>query len=357
MIDPHVHLRDWNENDKDTLAHGMRAALLVGINALFEMPNTSPPLTSRALIGKRLSDAQNCKSNLSETMTYGLYAGLTEDKAQREEMIKVYKDLYPSVIGFKLFACHSTGNMGIVEYEEQLEIYQQLVKAGYQGMLAVHCEKESFFKPEIYDPEYAESHCDARPPKAEIESVNDQLRIAEESGFSGILHICHVTLPETVRVLEEHRNERKLSCTLTCGVTAHHALLSRGRVCHDGNLYKVNPPLRDSASQIELFSMLREGRIDWIESDHAPHTITQKQQGASGIPGFSGFGILIQTLIKQGIRQDILDKITGGRFIELNNLSITPHRLSIDELEEGIMQTLYEYPYDTWTRVKYLQDK
>jgi dihydroorotase len=348
MIDPHVHLRDWKQSHKETLAHGMRAAALAGIDRVFDMPNTDPPLTSRERIERRLTDARTSMETLELPMTYGLYAGLTEDPHQRDEVIDAFRELFPSVIGFKLFAGHSTGHMGIISGEQQLEVYRQLAQRGYTGLLAVHCEKEDLLRPDLWDPHRPQTHCDARPVSAETASVRDQLQFARESGFAGTLHICHVSSPETILIVEQTRAAGGLPCTVTCGVTPHHALLARESVSHEGNLVKMNPPLRDAAAQQQLFAMLLAGRVDWIESDHAPHTIADKQAGASGIPGFSGYDRLVQALIAQGISPELLHRLTGGRFAEVTGLPACHGSIDQHLLAQGMELSAAMYPYDPW---------
>lgn len=131
---------------------------------------------------------------------------------------------FPQVTGLKMFAGHSTGNMGIPDPEAQLQVYRTLADLNYTGVLMVHCEKECLLRPELFNPGRPESHLDARPPEAEVESVRDQIRWAGESGFRGVLHICHLSVPQSLTLIEKSRNS--LDGRLTCGITPHHALLS-----------------------------------------------------------------------------------------------------------------------------------
>ncbi len=343
MIDPHVHLRDWEQSDKETLRNGMETALRSGLTGLFEMPNTAPPLTSGETVLRRIADARKV---LPDNFIYGLYAGLTNDYAQRQAMLELYEQLFPTVIGFKLFAGHSTGNMGILDTEAQREIYRQLAGYGYRGILAVHCEKESELHPELWDPSHPESHSLARPAAAELASVKDQVSFAQDAGFSGILHVCHVSHPDTVEYIEEMR-EKGVTCTISCGITPHHALLNSEAADQRGNLLKMNPPLRDIAAQERIYEMLLSGRIDWIESDHAPHTLADKAAGASGIPGFSGYLHLVRRLISDGIDGDLLRSLTGERFLSLvkypGDLAIT-HEVTDDQIAAAAAA----YPWDPW---------
>ncbi len=328
MIDPHVHLRDWEQSNKETLLHGIGTAYRSGINGLFEMPNTSPVLTCRDAIVHRIADAGEALKKLSlgpGDILYGIYTGLTHDREQRTEALELYDEFFPTVIGFKLFAGHSTGNMGITEEDAQRAIYRQLADSGYEGILAVHCEKESLMHPELWDIDRPETHGDARPSVAELQSVKDQLTHAIETGFSGTLHICHVSHPDTVELIKEIKSG-DLCFKITCGVTPHHALLNNDDVDHNGNLMKMNPPLRDRASQLKLYSQLIHGDIDWIESDHAPHTLEDKRAGASGIPGFTGYVRLVQKLLADKIDSELLKDLIGRRFLNVIGLSGVDNR-------------------------------
>ncbi|HRV24432.1 MAG TPA: amidohydrolase family protein, partial [Sphaerochaeta sp.] len=99
MIDPHVHLRDWNLSAKETLAHGLLVAERSGFTAVIDMPNTDPPLTTKARIIKRIEAANRTERNVF----YHLWAGVTGDPAQIDEVVKSCEELFPSVVGLKLF--------------------------------------------------------------------------------------------------------------------------------------------------------------------------------------------------------------------------------------------------------------
>ena len=130
MIDAHVHLRDWGQSEKETLLHGMSVALSCGVDELFDMPNTSPPLTERASVERRISDAKRC----GLPVRYHLYAGVTSDPSQIEEVVALTREYPSEVIGLKMFAGHSTGNMGLVEGDIQKKVYRTLASLGYEGV-------------------------------------------------------------------------------------------------------------------------------------------------------------------------------------------------------------------------------
>lgn len=307
MIDPHAHLRDWEQAEKETLAHGLAVARAQGIDAVFEMPNTAPPLTSCATVERRLEQGAAVARRVG--ITHGLYIGLTADPDQIREAVDLHTRHYPNVVGMKLYAGHSTGRMGVPEVESQAVIYRTLADLGYRGLLAVHAEKESLLT--VWDPARPSSHARARPPVAETESVRDQIRLAAEAGFRGVLHLAHVSVPETLRIARSARATTP-PFRITTGVTPHHVLLCAEDMDRpEGYLLKVNPPLRERALQRELHDALLGGEVDWIETDHAPHTRADKTVGhASGIPVFPFYRRFVAYLRVRGLTETRLHELT-----------------------------------------------
>lgn len=301
MIDPHVHLRDWNQTEKETVAHGLSVAKACGFTHVFDMPNTNPPLTCCKTIRERFALAEGI-----EGITYHIWAGLTADPGQIAEVVEVYRELYPRVVGLKLFLGQSTGNMGICDYDTLLTVFRTLKALDYRGVVAIHAEKESLLHPERYIPGHFETHSLARPVEAEIESVSDAVSLVEKSGFAGTLHVAHVS---TQGAIEEIVKARK-NMRITMGVTPHHALFTTQDAADHSRYLKMNPPLRGEADRRAVFKALMDGTATWIESDHAPHTQEQKENGASGIPGFQNMLLLMDALQKKGISKDRLHELT-----------------------------------------------
>lgn len=352
MIDAHVHLRDGAQAAKETLVHGMRVGATCGIDAFFDMPNTPVPLLSQQAIEERLAcgmaAAQQVEKIVGRPLFYGVYGGLTADPLQITAMVKLYGRLFPRMVGLKLFACHSTGNLGIVDPSEQRNIYRLLAKIGYTGVLAVHCEKESCMKIDLWDENNVASYCDVRPGEAEAASVADQMAFAEDAGFAGTLHVCHISTAKALSVVAEARLK---GMRMTCGSTAHHALLNRSAACHMGNLVKMNPPLRAQSDCDALVSALADGSIDWIESDHAPHTLEDKEKGAAGIPGFAGLLLLVRHLRKRGVSEDRLAVLCGRRVNEVFGLDL-PVTVPSDQLiNAALEQARRAYPWDPFCTV------
>ncbi|MDY0288354.1 MAG: dihydroorotase family protein [Sphaerochaeta sp.] len=346
MIDAHVHLRDWGQSEKDTLLHGMSSALFCGVDELFDMPNTSPPLTDRASIEQRIADAKRC----ALPVRYHLYGGVTADPRQMEEVVALTREYPIEVIGLKMFAGHSTGNMGLIEGETQRKVYRTLAALGYEGVVALHCEKESLLRSDLEDASDYSTHSLARPPEAEIGSVADQIRYSEEEGFAGHLHICHLSLVSSLELVEAAKQRGR---RISCASTPHHLLLNSVHAS-DHNLYaKMNPPLRSEAERKALFEALLAGRIDWVETDHAPHTLADKEGGASGIPGFSGLLLLVQRLYEAGCPPTLMTSLLGARVQQVFSLEARqvyiPPRSGIEELSQQAAQA---YPFDSFAPLR-----
>ena len=288
MTDAHVHFRDWNQKNKETVLHGMLIGAKAGFNIFFDMPNTNPPVTSKDAAIKRLElgeEAEKQLGKLGYDVHYHTYLGLTSDKDQIKEMVMTYNELFPRVCGLKMFASQSTGNMGIIGKDIQFEIYRTLAELDYKGVLAVHCEKEELFCPDLL------SHSMKRPSESEVQSVKDQISNAEKAGFKGNLHIAHIS---TEGALDEVRKARERGIIrITCGATPHHILQNSDS---ETEIVKMNPPLRPESDRRAVWNALFDGTVNWVESDHAPHTLEDKQTGASGIPGFEGMLLTIRAL-------------------------------------------------------------
>ncbi len=329
MIDPHVHCRDWKQSHKETIEHALSVAERVGLSGIFDMPNTSPPVNSRELIEKRLADAYKTNSPIF----YGLYAGLTSNQNQIKEVVKTWREFFPKVVGLKMFAGHSVGNLGIVEEDEQRLVYQTLSNEGYEGVLAVHCERESLLSPNLWNPLNPKSHSYARPNESEVRSVKDQIGFAMQYQFRGILHIAHISIPESVGLVDMARQEGSIK--ISCGLTPHHCLLNYDLVpeSKDGLVYKVNPPIRDNVSQKRMLELLKQGKIDWIETDHAPHTLKEKLETPfmSGFPGMPFYPHFLDLLKDSGFSEEQVRNLTHKNIcdtfrVDLPERNINPNK-------------------------------
>ena len=339
FIDPHVHCRDGNESYKETIAHALSVAERAGFTAIFDMPNTDPPIISRQQAAERIKLSKKANS----PVLYGLHMALTADADQVRQAVDAY-DEFPEVVGFKLYAGHSVGNIGITSLEQQRHIYQTLVMCGYRGVIAVHCEKDDMINRELWDPENPVTHANSRPPEAEIAAVKDQVQLAIDYGFRGTLHIVHISVPEAVDLVDEARRKIRV----TCGATPHHLLLDTGRLqMPDGLLYKMNPPLRPEGMPGKLFSYLKHGKIDWIETDHAPHTMKEKTAAPfmSGMPSLHYYPRFVNWLRKNGFSEQQIKDLTFDNVSKAYGMQVKQRQC------EPSTNLGNEYPYDPFKGV------
>ena len=284
FIDPHVHCRDWNQREKETIRTACAAAAHGGVTRIHDMPNTDPPVLTQDDVVRRIEDA----AKSSCPVEYGLYVGVTDGPGQIRQAAEAVSK-YPQVMGLKMYAGESTGGMALSDPDDQLMVYKVLASAGYKGVLMVHCEKESLFKGESWSVNNPETWCALRPPESETESVREQIELAVKAGFKGHLHVCHATVPETAKIIAGSPS----TLSVSCGLSPHHALLSSESMRNKsrGLYYKVNPPLRSAEDAMGMVKALISKRIDWIETDHAPHRLAEKLNHPylSGVPGLDNY--------------------------------------------------------------------
>lgn len=311
-IDPHVHFRDGEQSYKETIVHGLSVAREQGVDVVFDMPNTSKPILTKEDVEKRLSLVPK-----SERERYFLYIGATSNEKQLKDAVDLVVNV-KEVIGVKMFAGKSTGDLAIIDEEKQRKVYSVLSKKKYKGVLAVHCEKEKYMN-DCFNPQKPYSHAISRPNIAEIESIKDQIRFAKESNFQGTLHICHVSCKESVDLIDKARKEIKI----TCGVTPHHLHWDDSKLKGDhGLLYKMNPPLRSKEDVKALQRYLKEGKIDWIETDHAPHAIGEKLHSGypSGYPSLYLYKKCVENFLPSlGLSEKQIEDITFNNIIKAFN--------------------------------------
>ncbi len=294
-IDSQVHFREPGNEHKEDLETGSRAAVLGGVTAVFEMPNTSPPTTSREAIDDKLARAKNRMH-----CDYAFYAGATP--ANITELAVLEK--LPGVCGIKAFLGSSTGTLLLSKPEDILAA----LKSGTRRV-AVHSEDEDRL---IARKAFAErgkpaTHPVWRDVETARASTERVLALAKKAGRR--LHVLHVTTGDEIPLLAAAKD------FATAETTPQHLTLSAPE-CYErlGSYAQMNPPIRDESHRQALWQAVREGVIDVIGSDHAPHTREEKDKTypdtPSGMPG-------VQTLVTL-----LLDHVNKGnmsleRFVDL----------------------------------------
>ncbi|WP_297507708.1 dihydroorotase [Thermococcus sp.] len=271
LIDTHVHLRDFKEKKKETVESGTKSALHGGITAVFDMPNTSPPVMDSRTFEKRLE--------LFEGRAYADYALGFLLKDNCREAVNSGADFY------KVFMGSSTGGIYSENFESDYSCSPEV--------LSVHAEDAEVI---AKNPE--------RPPEAESRAIKRALNVAES--LKKPLNICHVSTRDGV----EEILKRGFSW-VTFEVTPHHLFLTR-RDYERNPLLKVYPPLRTEEHRRALWENLP--RVPIIASDHAPHTLEDKAEGAAGIPGLETEVALLLDAVNRGIMTlgEVVEKMHEG---------------------------------------------
>ena len=314
-IDPHVHCRDEKQEHKETIAHALKVAERAGFTAIFDMPNADPPITTEERVQDRIAIAEHAES----PVFYGLYVGATPDTDQVKRIIDVTRK-YPQVVGIKQFCTHSVGDCKVIGQENQRRVWQTLAEEGYTGVMALHCEKHELIRTDLWNTDIPEKHCHTRPPEAEIESITEKLQPAREAGYKGIITIEHISTAEGVRIVNQEK-----TLNVYCGACPHHLLLnSTAMLRRDGTKWKMNPPLRPPGMQQDLYQMLTNGRISWIETDHAPHTEEEKlgPPYMSGIPGLHTYPRFIELLRWEGMKEARIRELTFDNIVRAYGLNL-----------------------------------
>lgn len=317
IIDPHVHFRDFNQAYKETVQHGLEVARDSGLSAVFDMPNTDPAITNRDVLEARLKLAKD--ANVPEVF-YGVYLGATANTEQLKRAVELYRK-FPQVVGFKLYAGESVGDLAVVNILDQMNVYRVLAEEGYDGVLGIHAESERAMRKSVWNPSNPITHCIARPPEAEVESIKEQLILYNDSKFPGKIHIHHVSCPESVEIIGK---AKKKGVRISSGVCPHHLFYNQEKMnSNDGILWKMNPPLRPRGYNMKMLELLRDGKIDLIETDHAPHSTEDKfEKHMSGIPGLPWWPAVVEYLKMNNFSDKRIEEVTFGNAQKIFNIDI-----------------------------------
>ncbi len=264
VIDDQVHFREPGLTHKANIATESRAAIAGGITSFIEMPNTVPQTTTIEKLEEKFEIAAK-----TSYANYSFMFGGTNDNL--EEVIKVDKK---KVAGLKLFLGSSTGNM-LVDNPEVLE----KIFASTDLLISVHCEDEQTVRDNTakYKAEYGEDipielHPIIRSEEACYLSSSKAVELAKKTGAR--LHVFHLS---TAKELDLFTNEIPLKeKKITAEVCIHHLWFSDEDYKRKGTLIKWNPAVKTANDREALFQALLEDKLDVIATDHAPHTIEEK---------------------------------------------------------------------------------
>lgn len=266
VIDPQVHFREPGSEHKEDLASGSRAAARGGVTSFLEMPNTRPPTTTQAALDDKLARAAR-----SSVVNYGFFIGATPHNAATLDGIG-------PACGIKVFMGASTGDL-LVDRPEDLE---RIFATGTR-LIAVHAEDQECIERhrDLFrhrrDPA---AHSETRPRECALKATSLALELSKR--YRRRLHILHVSTKEEVALLR-----RDKPAWVTAEAVPNHLFLNCADYERQGARVIMNPPIRDPEDNAALWDALRDGVLDFIATDHAPHTLEEKQgyPAPAGMPG------------------------------------------------------------------------
>ena len=287
LCDVHVHFREPGFSYKETIASGSAAAAHGGYTAVCTMPNLSPVPDCAEHLKAQL-DAID-KSAVIEVIPYGAIT-----VGEKGEELSDMESMADKVCAF------SDDGRGV---QNDGMMREAMAKAKRLGkIIAAHCEDNSLlFGGYIHDGEYAKAHGHRGiSSESEYRQIERDLRLAEETGCA--YHVCHISTKESVELI---RQAKARGGDVTSETAPHYLVLCDEDMQEDGR-FKMNPPLRGEADRLALIEALRDGTIDMIATDHAPHSAEEKSRGleksAFGITGLeTAFPVLWTGLVEPGI--------------------------------------------------------
>jgi dihydroorotase len=319
-IDSHVHFRDWEkQKHKETVKHGLEVAIDSGLSAVFDMPNTYPAITTEEIALRRLKLAERVSNN---DVFYGVYLGATANPEQLKRAVDTVRK-HRQVVGIKLYAGESVGDLAVINPIDQLIVYGTLAQEGYEEVLVVHAEKEDKMHRSFWNPSIPISHCIARPPEAEVESVKEQIALSKYTKFPGKLHIAHISCIDSV---EQVNKAKSNGLDISCEITPHHLIYDMSKMLNfeSGIFFKMNPPLRPIEQQQLLLHSLKIGKIDFLVTDHAPHTLKEKIENPfmSGIPGTPWYPLFAEYLRSNDFSNKRIEEVLFSKIAQRFDLDI-----------------------------------
>jgi len=322
FIDLHVHLREPGGEHKETIETGTLAAARGGFTTIAAMPNTRPvPDTAEHLqaLNKRIEETAHVRVLP--------YASITIREAGKE-----LTD-FASLKENGAFAFTDDG-VGIQQAGMMYEAMKQAAAVG--AAVVAHCEDNTLiYGGAVHDGEFASKFgVPGIPSICEAVHIARDVLIAEAAGCH--YHVCHISTKESVRTV---RDAKKAGIHVTAEVTPHHLLLCDEDIPGLNTNYKMNPPLRGREDREALIEGLLDGTIDFIATDHAPHTEEEKAAGMKtapfGIVGLeTAFPLLYTNFVKAGI-------ITLKQLVDwMTEKPAKAFNLPFGRLEEGTIADL-----------------
>ena len=304
LVDLHVHLRAPGFEAKETIATGTAAAAHGGFTTVCSMPNLNPAPDTVEHLQVQLDAIKR-----DAVVKVLPYATITRERYGRE--LVDFAALKPMVAGF------SDDGSGVQSDDVMRAAMAEAVKA--DAIIAAHCEVNELLKGGyIHDGEYAAKHghkgiCS----ESEWQQIERDIELASECGCR--YHVCHISTKESVELI---RQAKQRGVKITCETGPHYLTMCDMDLQEEGR-FKMNPPIRSAEDRDALVEGIKDGTIDVVATDHAPHTLAEKSRGlagsAMGVVGLeTSFAVIYTKVVREGV-------ITLEKAVEL--LSEAPRKI------------------------------
>ncbi len=297
VIDSHVHMREPGLTHKEDLETGSRAAVLGGVTAVFEMPNTEPTTTTAEALANKVR-----RGHHRMHCDFAFYIGATRENTHQLGEL----ELLPGACAVKVFMGSSTGSLLVEDDASVREILKVIRRRA-----AFHSEDEYRLRERMHlrvegDPS---SHPIWRDAEAALLCTQRLIRLARETGKR--VHVLHVTSKEEIGFLAQHKD------VASCEATPTHLTMAAPDCYRElGTRAQINPPVRDASHRAGLWHGIAQGIVDTVGSDHSPHTLEEKShpypKTHSGMPG-------VQTLVPIMLDHVNAGRLTLARFVDLTS--------------------------------------
>ncbi len=297
VVDPQCHFREPGLTHKEDLGSGSASAALGGVTTFFEMPNTHPNTDSAEQLAWKVQRARE-----TSVIDFAFFIGATNENADTLGSLETLE----GCAGVKMFCGSSTGTLLVDKPENQ----RRVMKSG-RRRIACHSEDEARLQARkgLFAGQGPTAHPEWRDEACAVLSTTSLLALARETRRR--LHVLHVTTQGELPLLEANKE------LVTFEVCPQHLTLAAPE-CYErlGTLAQMNPPIRDARHQAALWDAIRSGLVDVLGSDHAPHTLEEKQKpwpaSPSGMPG-------VQTLVPLMLNHVNEGRLTLERFVDLTS--------------------------------------
>ena len=292
LIDVHVHLRDEGKAYKEDFRTGTAAAAAGGITTVLDMPNNNPITMNVAALRKRMKNAEK-----KVLVNVGFYSEFPENT---NEIGAIARE---GAVAFKLFMAEQVGGLNISDDSALLEAFRTVSKL--KLLVAVHAEDKQALEKSRSELRKANrndvtAYLEAHSENVEVKAIKRLLKIVEKT--KARIHFCHVSTENGLKTIIDGK---KAGLPVTCEVTPHHLLLSTEDFRSIGTVALTMPPVREAQHMKALWKGVKDGWVDIIASDHAPHTLKEKKADSIwdvkvGVPGLETTLPLLLTEVNRG---------------------------------------------------------